>query len=123
MITNPYLFSIQLATLFGWLSWLLVIHKMSPFLIGILALALFYASLFLSLTGTCALLIYYLKAGARSSVRSMSILSTALRQGLLLSVLINTFLIFQRLRVLTWWDGMLLMGILALIELYFMTKD
>jgi len=50
-------------------------------------------------------------------------LNIALRQGCLLSVMIVASLIFQRLRVLTWWDAMLMLIIILLVEYYFMARE
>ncbi|PIZ71340.1 hypothetical protein COY07_05115 [Candidatus Peregrinibacteria bacterium CG_4_10_14_0_2_um_filter_43_11] len=120
---NPYTFSIGLATLIAWASWLVVINKMSPFLSGYLSLALFYSSLFIALTGTFALLIYYLRTWIRKNTADSHYLNIALREGVLLSLMVDVGLIFQRLRVLTWWDFILLFAIILLIEFYFLARE
>ncbi|MFH1012803.1 MAG: hypothetical protein V1760_03600 [Candidatus Peregrinibacteria bacterium] len=120
-IRNPYIVSIAVAAVFGWASWLVVINKMSPFLSGYLALGLFYTSLFIALMGTFALLIYYLREWLGNKPAG-SYLNTALREGVLLSVMIVVALAFQRLRVLTWWDALLLLAIIFLIEFYMLSS-
>ena len=122
-LRNPYLLSIIIATIFGWISWGLVLEKMSPFISGYLALGLFYASLTVALSGTFALLFYYGKLWRNPTDAPTPYLNTALRQGFLLSLMITIGLIFQRLRVLTWWDALLLLAIVCLIEFYILTKD
>jgi len=122
MTYNPYTISIGIATLLGWASWLLVIGKMSPFQSGSLALILFYASLFIALTGTFGLLIYYLRLWAKGMSQAGAHLNIALREGFLLSGMITVGLIFQRLRVLTWWDALLLLFIILLIEFYVLSS-
>lgn len=114
-----YLIGLFIATLFGWASWTLVITNLSPFVSGYLALTFFYSSLGVALTGTLSLIIYYLQVIFRDR-HAPTYLNTSLRQGSLLAIMICTSLIFQRLRVLTWWDASLLLIIILLVEYYFM---
>ncbi|MBN2087698.1 hypothetical protein JW758_05095 [Candidatus Peregrinibacteria bacterium] len=123
MIQNTYLLSIVIATVFGWASWGVVISKLSPFTSPKLALGLFYSSLFVALTGTFTLLFYYLRAWFNKGEVNNAHLNISLRQGVLLSSMICIAIGFQRLKVLTWWDGLLLLAIVLLIEFYFMARD
>jgi Na+/melibiose symporter-like transporter len=123
MIHGTYILAIFIATVFGWASWIVVLMKLSPFTTPELALSLFYTSLFVALAGTFALIIYYLRAWLNKGEIFNSHLNTALRQGMLLSAMISIGIAFQRLKVLTWWDGLLLLAIVLLIEFYFMAKD
>jgi len=123
MIHGAYILAILIATVFGWASWVVVINKLSPFTTPELALALFYTSLFVALAGTLSLVIYYLRAWLNKVEIHNIQLNTSLRQGVLLSAMINTAVAFQRLKVLTWWDGLLLLAIVLLIEFYFMARS
>ncbi len=123
MIHNTYLIGIAIATFFGWASWLMVVYKLSPFSQPTLALSLFYSSLFLALAGSFALLFYALRTWANKREIYNVHLNISLRQGILISAMIIVGLGFQRLRVLTWWDGLLLLAIVLLIEFYFMSRD
>jgi hypothetical protein len=118
-----YLIGVFVATALGWVSWVVVLNKMSPFLSGVLALVLFYSSLFLALTGTFALLNYYIRLAFNRPENFFHHLNTALRQGVLLSFMVCVGLVFQRLRVLTWWDALLLLAIVVLVEYYFMNRE
>jgi len=122
MTHSIYIVGIFLAAILGWASWLVVINNLSPFISGYLALSLFYASLFIALTGTFSLLNYYLRITINKEGNYFQHLNTALRQGSLLSIMVCVGLIFQRLRVLTWWDALLLLVIVLLIEYYFMAR-
>lgn len=123
MSRNFYLFGIFIAALFGWASWGVVIHKLSPYASPAPALTLFYASLFLALTATFALFGYYLRVWLNKHEVYSQHVNIALRQGILLSLIVCTGLLFQRLRVLTWWDGLLLVLVMILVEFYFMAKE
>lgn len=123
LIHETYLIAILIATLFSWASWAVVIYKLSPFSQPLLSVTLFYSSLFIALTGTFALLLYLLRMWANKKEVFNIHLNTSLRQGVLLSLMLIAGLVFQRLRVLTWWDGILLLAIVLLIEFYFNKKD
>ena len=123
MVQIYYLIGVFVATILGWVSWFVVLNKLSPFLSGDLALTFFYSSLFLALTGTFTVVIYYLRLALNRSENFFRHLNTALRQGALLSFMCCTGLAFQRLRVLTWWDALLLLVIVLLIEYYFMNRE
>lgn len=123
MIHSSFLTGILIATFFSWASWFVVLYKLSPFSQPALSLSLFYASLFIALAGTFALIFYFLRVWANKKEIYNVHLNTSLRQGVLLSVMIIVGLGFQRLRVLTWWDGLLLLAIVLLIEFYFHSRD
>ena len=123
MVHGTYLLVILIATVFGWASWAVVINKLSPFTTPQLALSLFYTSLFIALTGTLAIIIYYIRAWLNKGEISNTHINIALRQGVLLSAMICIGIAFQRLKVLTWRDGLLLLFIVLLIEFYFMARD
>jgi len=118
-----YILGVFVATILGWASWIVVINNISPFISGYLALTLFYTSLFVALTGTFSILNYYLRITINKGKNYFQHLNTALRQGSLLSLMVCAGLVFQRLRVLTWWDALLLLIIVLLIEYYFMSRD
>ena len=45
------------------------------------------------------------------------------RQGILVALLATSLLVLQGLRILLWWDGLLLVAGIFLIELYFISGD
>lgn len=123
MSRSLYLFGIFIAAAFGWASWGVVINKLSPYVSPTPALVFFYTSLFISLTATFALFGYYLRVWLNKHEVYSQHINIALRQGMLLSMIMCTGLVFQRLRVLTWWDGLLLVLIMILVEFFFMAKE
>lgn len=123
MVHGSYLLSVVIATVLGWSSWGVVITKLSPFTSTGLALSLFYTSLMLALTGTFTLINYYVRISLSKGEIYNVQFNTSLRQGFLLSAMVCLALAFQRLKVLTWWDGLLLLAIVLLIEFYFMARE
>ncbi|MBU1017458.1 hypothetical protein KKA33_00325 [Patescibacteria group bacterium] len=118
-----YIISIFAISILGWVSWIVVINNLSPFMSGYLALGFFYGSLFIALTGTFSILNYYLRISLDKGGNYFKHLNIALRQGSLLSIMVCVGLAFQRLRVLTWWDALLLLMIVLLVEYYFMSRE
>lgn len=118
-----YIIGIFIAAILGWASFIAVIIKLSPFISGYLALSLFYASLFISLTGTLTIANYYLRTAISKEQNYYRHLNTSLRQGSLLAIMICVGLAFQRLRVLTWWDALIIFIIIMLVEYYFMNRE
>ena len=114
-----YIASIFVAALFAWGAFLVVINRLSPFSLPHLALPLFYGSLLIALTATLALINYYSRVAfaRRGPLKAPLVLS--LRQGFLIALITVIALLFQRLRVLTWWNALLLLGVALMIELYF----
>jgi Na+/melibiose symporter-like transporter len=123
MTINPYAITLYIATLFGWASWVLVIMKLDPFSSTPISLILFYASFFVAIAGTLAILNYYLRLWLGRKEAPNKHFYAAVRQGVLLSMMFNVGLGFQRLKVLTWWDALLLLLIILLVEFYFMSND
>jgi len=124
MSFRQYFLGIMSATLISIIAFLLVIYRLSPFGAGNeTAIVLFHLSLFLALTGLLTILNFYLRLLLKIGPVYAYHLNIALRQGALLSIMVIIMLIFQSLRVLTWWDGLLLLIIISLIELFFAGKE
>jgi hypothetical protein len=85
-------------------------------------LALFYFSLSVFLTGFFSLFLFWVKKGSSSDELVNVHMGVSFRQGLLLSIIVIVILILQSFRVLTWWDGLLAVGAVLMIELYFLAR-
>lgn len=123
MIHSTYITAILIASIFSWASFLVVIYKLAPFSNQVFSLSAFYASLFVALSATFTLIFYFLRVWTSKTELYNTQLNASLRQGLLVACMLVIGLGFQRLRVLTWWDALLLLGIVLLIELYMMKRD
>lgn len=123
MSRSVYLFGIFVTACFGWASWAVVLNKFSPYVSPAPAIFFFYASLFIALTATFALMGFYLRIILSREEVYLQQINIALRQGVWLALLFCVGLIFQHLQVLTWWDGVLMVLILILLEFYFMAKN
>lgn len=85
-------------------------------------IALFYFSLSVFLTGFFSLFLFWIKKGSSTDDLMQVHMGVSFRQGLLLSIIVIVILVLQSFRVLTWWDGLLAVGAVMMIELYFLAR-
>ncbi len=123
MSHNKYLAVIASAGVVSWMAWLVVLFKLDPKESTGLALGLFYISLFFALTSTFTLTGYYLRLWFNRNEVYYDHINVSLRQAVLLSVIALGCLTFQLLGILTWWLGLLFIGSVTLVELYFLARQ
>ena len=114
---------IGIAGLIAWLAWVLLIIKLTPMEGTGIALAFFFLSLFIALSSTFAVVGYYFRVWLFKNEIFYKHINVALRQGIFLSLIAVFCLIFQMMKVLTWWSGILLIIVAVLLESYFSSKD
>ena len=117
-----FFWTLFLASLLGWGSWVVVLYKLSPFSSPEWALSLFFLSLFLALSTTFSLLFYVLRRKSATLPHTREMVNSSLRQGLLVASMICLAALLQRLRVLTWWNATLLFLIVLLLEFYWVGR-
>ena len=123
MSHNKYIAIIAGSGLLAWIGWLLVLFKLSPYQTLGLSLAFFYVTMFIALSATFAVVGFYFRVWLFKNEIFYRHINVALRQGILLSLIAVFCLIFQMMRVLSWWSGLLLVVISVLLEFYFSAKD
>lgn len=122
MTLKSYLWGMRISTVLSVAAWIAVIYNVNPEETGIIGQALFYLSLFLALAGVFILFLTWARRKILGSDWAFAHLGMSFRQGILFSALANALLIFQSLKILTWWDGLLLVAGIFIIELYFLSK-
>lgn len=123
MSHGRYIAIILLAGLFSWMGWILIINKLSPDDNVGIVLALFFLTFFIALGATFAVLGYYFRLWLFRNEIFYKHINVSLRQGVLLALVSVFSLVFQMLKVLNWWSGMLILVITVLLEMYFSTRD
>lgn len=123
MSHNKYLAIIAGSGLLAWISWFLVILKLSPRETLGLSLTFFYVTLFIALGATFAVFGFYFRVWLFKNEIFYRHINVALRQGIFLSLITVFCLIFQMMKVLSWWSGMLLILVAVLLEFYFSARD
>ncbi|MEK7547847.1 MAG: hypothetical protein AAB540_03050 [Patescibacteria group bacterium] len=123
MSHKKYMAIIGGAGLLAWLGFFLVISKLSPYENMGLSLGLFFITLFIALSATFAAFGFYFRVWLFKNEIFYKHINVALRQGIFLSLIAILCLVFQMMRVLTWWSGALLVAVAVLLEAYFSAKD
>jgi len=122
MTLKSYLWGMRFSTFLAFLAWGLVVFNADPEKGGATVKFVFYFTLFLFLSGIFILVLSLLRRKLGKDGMALSDLGMSFRQGALLSVLTIILLILQSFRYLTWWDGLLAVAGIFLVELYFLTK-
>lgn len=123
MSHHKYLAIIAGTGFLAWFGWLLVIFKLSPIEALGLSLTFFYVTLFIALGATFAVLGFYFRVWLFKNEIFYRHINVALRQGIFLSLIAIFCLIFQMMKVLSWWSGLLLVVVAVLLEFYFSARD
>lgn len=119
MTLRTYLILFSLATGVAWTGWILILITIDPFSSESFWVAAFYLSLFIALFGFFALLGFFFRVWFSNETRLFRHLSTAIRQGALLSLFVCALLTLQVNHFLSWWNIGLLLLALVLIEFFF----
>lgn len=122
MTLKSYLWGMRISTALSIAAWIAVVYNVNPEATGIVGQILFYLSLFLALAGIFILFITWSRRKILGSDWAFVHLGMSFRQGALLSVLAISLLIFQSFGILTWWDGLLTVAGIFIIELYFLSR-
>ncbi|MDD5109801.1 MAG: hypothetical protein PHI63_01120 [Patescibacteria group bacterium] len=123
MRTGWYNFFMFIGTVCSWAAWIMVLTQYHPNSSGSIAFVYFFASLFLALLGTIFLLSYFLQARIIGRLSALQSIRSCTRQAILLSALLVFSLALQGWRLLTWYNAVLLIALLTLIELLFITRE
>lgn len=122
MTLRNYLIGMLAGTLLCWLSFIMVIYSINPEQSGAIGLICFYISLFLSLIGTFSLLGFFLRSLLEKHEITYRQLNISFRQGIFFSLLTVISLFMQANKILTWWNTILLIFLLTLLEFFFVAK-
>lgn len=123
MTHHRYMAIIGIAGLIAWSGWVLVLNKISPLENLELALTLFFLTIFIALSSTFTTLGFYFRVWLYKNEIYYRHINVALRQGVFLSLITIFCLVFQLVRVLNWWSGLLLVTAAMLLEFYFSSRD
>ncbi len=120
---RPYLITLGIAGALSWVAWIMVTTQLDPFESIATGLSLFYISLFFGLLSLFTLLGFGLRQWLSKEEIHERHLSLSLRQGLLLSGCTVLCLSLLMLGVLRWWNGLLVVGIAVLLEMFFTSRS
>jgi len=122
MTLRTYLNSMAVATSIAFMGWALVLIYIDPKSSGYIGLALFYTTLFLGLMGFFTLISFSLKRWISNNEIIFAFIASSFRQGFWLAIIIIGLLLMQGARILNWWDALLYVSAISLLELYFISE-
>ncbi|MCX6740250.1 MAG: hypothetical protein NTZ49_03415 [Candidatus Parcubacteria bacterium] len=121
MTLRAYIILILVATFSCYLALLAVIYFFNPSESGSVALALFYISLALALTGTFSLVGLLSRLIFTSEKLMFKKVITSFRQGIWFSLLICILLYLNKIKMLEWKYVIIPIIAFALLELFFLS--
>jgi len=123
MTHSKYISIITFSGVLAWLAWTLIVLKLSPYESAGLALMFFYITLMIALSCTFTVFGFYFRVWLFKNEIFYQHINIALRQGVFLSLIAIFCLVFQMIKVFSWWSGLLLVVIAVLLEFYFSSRD
>ena len=123
MTLKTYIWGIRFIALFSIFALGVVINYIDPESSGFIGVALFYLVAFFVFSGIFNLFLLFVRKkllGVESIAKNIGL---SFRQGSLLAIIILGVMILQSLRMLIWWDVLLLVAGVFLIELYFLSRE
>ncbi|MFZ3032117.1 MAG: hypothetical protein WA082_03710 [Candidatus Moraniibacteriota bacterium] len=119
MSLSVYLWGICFFTLLSFSAWLGIVIVVDPTQAGGVGVGLFFTSLFAFLLGMMTLCVTWIYRQALGAASAAHHLGGIFRQALLLALFFLGVVFFQMERILTWWDTLLLLAAILLIEFSF----
>ncbi|MFA7653613.1 MAG: hypothetical protein WCX97_01025 [Candidatus Magasanikbacteria bacterium] len=123
MTLRQYLILMSLGTLICWGTWVFVILSLDPNSAGTLGLAFFYLSLFLALVGTFSVIVFLVR---RAIVKNDEVIFRHVKKTFRQSVIFTTLIIFALFllqeKLLTWWNGIILVVLFVILEAVIFTN-
>lgn len=123
MTLRSYLWGLRVGTLMSFAALCAVLFLTDPIDIGYIAFVLFYSTFFLTVSGMSILILTWLWRHMAKDVVTLGEVGMAVRQGVLLGLLMSVLIGMQQLRILLWWDALIVVIAVFLIELYFLTRS
>ena len=122
MTLRSYLTIMITGTVISWVTFIVVLYTINPLITNWLGFSFFYFSLFLSITGTAAILGFLIRfVGLKKELVFRSV-KAAFRQSFLFAFLIIISLILLSFNLFTWINVLLLIICLSVLE-YFLIND
>ncbi len=123
MTLKKQLFAIFTITLLSLGVWLAILFNTDPNKADLITRCAFFASLFVFLTGLFTFLGFYLRVYFSNREIIYNNFPIALRQSILISLIIVGLLVFSSLHVLTIWVAAIFVLAIILIEFFFKSKQ
>lgn len=109
-------------TALAWTAVYLIVTSVDPFKAPLAVFVVFYASLFLALTGAFSVIGFILRiALLRQQLVVSRHVAISFRQSLLLAALVSFALYLNSKELLTWWNALIIVAALTVLEFFFIS--
>lgn len=119
MSLSKYLILMICATLFCWAAFLIVLYSIDPFSTISLGLFLFYCALFFTVVGTLSLIGFLIRYFFNKHQFITQQVVISFRQAIWFGILIIVGLYLQSQSLVAWWNLLILIILLGIIEYAF----
>lgn len=90
---------------------------------GIITIVIYYLSLFFFVLGIMAIIGFLIRRWWMHNEVLFENVKISIRQAFLVSGFLISLLLLSAMRLLTWWDGLIMAISFVLIEMYFKTRN
>ncbi len=122
MTLRNYLIGMIASVILCFVAWISILLNVNPFETNWRGFSLFYLSLFFTLVSFFTLLAFFIRCKI-SKHPAFSLVGVSFRQGILFSVVLTGALALQGFKMLNWWNGVLLLFIVLVVEFYFIRQE
>ena len=117
-----YLIGMSIAAVLCWAAFGMAVFSVNPYKADFISIVSFFVSLFFALAATITIFIFYFRGRREDEDNLTKKLGISFRHAVLVSLALVGLLILQAFRILTWWDGTLLVIATLLLEMYFRSR-
>lgn len=121
MTLKKYLLFMSLIAVVCWAGFVTVVNVINPFETGGYGYFLFYAMLFLATVATLSVFGFALRSKILQGELAFKQVAVTFRQGFWFGLLITLALWLQARDLLTWWNLLLLIVTLSVVEFFFLS--
>lgn len=124
MSLRQYLILVSIGTLIGFATLIVVLFAVNPNEAGLLGFLLFYLSLSVTLIGAVSLVGFGIRMILyRHENIILREVTAAFRQACFFSIIVIASLILARENLLTWWNALILILILTVLEFFLVSMS
>jgi hypothetical protein len=123
MTLRAYIWGMRIVTLLSLVALTAIIVFVDPQNSAWVGLVLFYLAAFFSLGGIFNLILLFIRRKLLGEKLATESVGLSFRQGIFLAVIILGLLALQSFRILVWWDALLVVAGIFLVELYFLSRE
>ncbi|PKM91599.1 hypothetical protein CVU82_00075 [Candidatus Falkowbacteria bacterium HGW-Falkowbacteria-1] len=122
MSLKKYLFFMAFLSLLLWAVFVFIAKAVDPEITNWVGLALFYSSLFLALSGSLAVLGFFVRSLFSKKNLKINLVKTSFRQSFLFSFLLISILFMLAENLFSWLNVIIIILILSILEYIFMSE-